>query len=1065
MSFKKEYAKLNQEQKEAVEAIDGPVMVLAGPGTGKTQLLAVRTANIISKTDTPAQAILCLTFTNAAAHNLKQRIIELTGKDGQRVVVKTFHGFAAEIMNQYPDEFWNAARLEPAPDAVQLQIIQDIVAKLPLNNPLALKFAGQFTLIKDIQSALKLAKEAGLTPQKLEAVLDVNLAYIDEVEPLLADVLEPRISKSRIEVIAKAIHKLPDIAAGASIYPLVPLDEAIKQSFEAAYDEYQSSGKTTPLSKWKSGLVKKVDGKLGMHDERKRNLWWKALAGVYKKYRQELHGQGYFDYSDMVIQVISQLEQNAELRADVQERFLYVMIDEFQDTNEAQLRLAHLVADHHTAENRPNLMVVGDDDQSIFKFQGAELNNMVNFTKQYPDTKMIVLTDNYRSTQDVIDTADKLIAQSSYRVVDTNEELSKELVAAENKQESSITASLYDTQEEQYSAVARQAKNLRDSQPEGTIAILARQHDSLVQISAILDQLDVPIRYERRSNVLKHPVLKQLMTVITIVEAISKGDRYSLDVTLGSNINHPMWGLSGRKLWQVALDNRTDGDWLSYLSDSKDDQLEQISQWLYWLVEMSAQPALVVVESILGIRPFEGNNYLSDYFWPKGGKGSDYIETLSAIQHLRTLIAEYTRRGDFSLSDVLEFLQINLDNEVVITDESPFVSGQNPINLMTVYKAKGLEFDTVFIIDATEKYWSPSNRGRKPPLNLPLRPAGEDLDDYIRLMYVAATRAKTNLKLSTYKYSSSGQEVLAAPMAIVAFSDFKPEPTENIITVLEENLVWPRLSGGDEKLMLRGLLEGYQLSVTHLLNFLDLTRGGPEYFLQRNLLRLPSAKSDKASFGSAMHDALEYAQHLVNSDKFSLDKVQDYFLRALEQEQLPKDSKERYQSHGKLVLKQLFNLKEFKLIKNGQAERKINDLHLGEAVINGMLDRVDVSDSGVLITDYKTGSPLNKLDTRSKAEGLKAFKHRTQLEFYALMAQNTPGLNKGKIVCQMTYVEAEYDSQLNRQLEPSQEDIDKLARLVGAVWRAIVNLDLPDTSKYSQDLAGVEKFVEDLIAG
>src|SRR3989338_5311566 len=171
MSFESAYKLLNSAQKRAVDLIEGPLLVVAGPGTGKTQLLSVRTANILKSTDTNPSNILCLTFTNSAAQNLKSRIIELAGNEGQGVVVKTFHSFASEIMNLHPDKFWNAARLDPAPEAVQLQLIRDVVDKLPLKNPLALKFAGQFTLIKDIQEGLALAKEAGLTPEKLEVII------------------------------------------------------------------------------------------------------------------------------------------------------------------------------------------------------------------------------------------------------------------------------------------------------------------------------------------------------------------------------------------------------------------------------------------------------------------------------------------------------------------------------------------------------------------------------------------------------------------------------------------------------------------------------------------------------------------------------------------------------------------------------------------------------------------------------------------------------------------------------------------------------------------------------
>src|SRR5690606_37648202 len=144
---------------------------------------------------------------------------------------------------------------------------------------------------------------------------------------------------------------------------------------------------------------------------------WLELADVYKAYRKQLHTRGYYDYSDMLVEVLDQLQKQPDLRADVQERYLYVQIDEFQDTNAAQLRLAHLVADHHAANNRPNLMAVGDDDQSIFAFNGAELSNILDFKRSYPDARLIVLKKNYRSSQLVLDTARAIIEQVDDRLV------------------------------------------------------------------------------------------------------------------------------------------------------------------------------------------------------------------------------------------------------------------------------------------------------------------------------------------------------------------------------------------------------------------------------------------------------------------------------------------------------------------------------------------------------------------------------------------------------------------------------------------------------------------------
>ncbi|MGC1176681.1 MAG: ATP-dependent helicase, partial [Candidatus Saccharimonadales bacterium] len=402
--FQAEYTQLNTQQRQAVDAIDGPVLVVAGPGTGKTQLLSLRVANVLHKTDTDPVSILCLTFTNFAATNMRERLAKLVGPSAHSVMVRTFHSFAAEIMDMYPDYFWNGARLSIAPDAVQLQTIQTILSELPLDNPLALKFAGSYTALNDVQQALKLTKEAGLTPEKLRAMIAVNKAYIDTIESQLVDILSPTLSIKKLPELQAAIEALPDQNIDDSVTPLTSLSTVIKESFAAASEADAVIGKATQTGAWKRRWLQTVNGQKGMFDEKRRNAWWQALAGVYETYRDRLHEQGYYDYSDMIVEVITQLERHPELLASVQERFLYVMIDEFQDTNAAQMRLAHLVATHYASEGKPNLMAVGDDDQSIFAFNGAELNNMLAFRRTYPTTKTIVLEENYRSTQAILDT-------------------------------------------------------------------------------------------------------------------------------------------------------------------------------------------------------------------------------------------------------------------------------------------------------------------------------------------------------------------------------------------------------------------------------------------------------------------------------------------------------------------------------------------------------------------------------------------------------------------------------------------------------------------------------------
>jgi len=1065
--YDKAFGLLNKQQRQAVEQIDGPVLVIAGPGTGKTQLLSTRVGYILANTDALPQSILCLTFTNKAAINMKERIIRLAPKEGARIAARTFHSFAAEIMNSYPDSFWNAAKLAVAPESVQLDIIESIVAELPLDNPLALKFAGQYTLVGDVQRAIKLAKDAGLTPDKLKALTEVNLAYIDKIEADLAEICSQRLSVKALQPLRDKVSALPVQPIDEVVFPLASLSSVINASLDIALGLDQATDKTAHAGAWKKRWIQTVNGERGMFDERRRNSWWFELANVYAQYRDHIHRRGFYDYADMLIEVITRLEQTPEILADIQERYNYVMIDEFQDTNPAQMRLAHLVSTHFSDNGSPNLMVVGDDDQSIFKFNGAELNNMLGFERQYPDAKTIILTENYRSTQPVLDCAKKVIEQAEVRLVNSRPGLSKELIAAAPPALGTIKAVAYNSRELQLSMVARDiAMNHKGGRE---TAVLARGHDSLKKMAALLQSLGVPVRYEQASNVLEHEVIDSVYKIILLALAIKEGDNSAANSLIHQIIRLPMWGIKPVTLWELAQANYENPRWLDSLLASKDKKLIDAGQLFLNIAQDSdTQPLAITVEQALGLRPSgDITSPIKNFFQSDEHENTNnYFHALSAIQLLRSLVHEFSDQSEPTMEDFARFIQINKANNKIVADESPFISGKNAVQLLSVHKAKGLEFDQVYIIDVVEDNWKPRAGSRKPPANLPLQPNGDDADDYIRLMYVALTRAKSSITVSAYFQDSVGKDVALSPIIQSAFEIERVSESDNqkLIEVLEENLRWPQLSGGLEKEMLKARLETYKLSVTHLLNFLDVTKGGPEYFKERNLLRLPEAKTISLSFGTAIHDALEAAQRLTNNDRFNLDKVQAVFSDSLKNEQVMEADFTRYEAKGKQMLERLFNDYKYVLPKGSKSEHNITDVRTGRAVLSGKLDRVDTQEGQLRVIDYKTGSALGSLFTQDKNKAIKAYKHKMQLIFYALLLSETGAGKIGSIESQMVYVEADAAKNLVLPYVPTPEDIEHLKKLIDVVWDKITNFDLPDTSGYSKDISGIKAFESDLIS-
>jgi DNA helicase-2/ATP-dependent DNA helicase PcrA len=1064
--FREAYADLNRQQKQAVDTVEGPVLVIAGPGTGKTQLLSLRVANILQKTDADASNILCLTFTNKAAVNMRKRLQQYIGPASRHVLVRTFHSFAAEIMNQYPDYFWEGARLSMAPDAVQDDIIQSILAGLPLSNPLAATFAGNFTALSDAKDALKLAKEAGLNPDELRQIIKHNLEYIDLLEPKLVDILTPALNVKQLNNLRSKIAKLPaqKPPTGGLI---LPLSAVIKESLDLAIEQDEPTGRTKACGQWKRRWVQTVSGEKGMFKERKRNEWWLAVADLYEAYRQQLHQRGYYDYSDMLIEVLEQLQKQPDMLADTQERFMYVLIDEFQDTNAAQLRLAHLVADHYANVGRPNLMAVGDDDQSIFAFNGAELNNMLSFRRSYPDTALIVLQDNYRSVQPILDTAKQIIEQAEDRLVKREDDITKNLTAKQPPPGKVYIGHFsYPTRAHQFTAVTGRIKELWEA-GETDIAVLARKHDSLKQLSSILLAQGIPVRYDQRSNVLEHEAVRQACQIAQLAAAIAAGDKATVNVGLADLLRHPMWQLSPATLWKLATANYSEPDWLSSLLNSNDDKLSAIANWLTWLARISHdQPLPLVLEYILGLN--EGEYLKSpfrDYYLKLQPTSSQYLETLSAVELLRGLATEFASRQT-NLANFVRFIELYLSTERVIADESWFMSGEEAVELLTVYKAKGLEFDHVFVVDATEAMWRPRVGGRGSPANLQLQAYGEKYDDYIRLLYVAATRAKRAFIASSYFTDDRGNELLSTPLLSALPTTVINEPKEDPVEVLENDLRWPSLSTQDEKALLRDRLEQYSLSSSALINFLNLAEAGPESFKERHILRLPRPRSPIGSYGTAIHAALETAQRLVNTAKLEIGTVLDRFEATLRDEHLAPIDYQRYRLRGEELLPKLLTDNQTLILRGGLAEQRLTNINLEQAMINGKLDRIDVDGDTLTISDYKTGKPLNSFDTQDQTKMVKAWRHRTQLQFYALLVGQAARFKKAKTIkAQMLYVEAEQTSQIALGLNPTTEELERLSRLVEAVWRHIIGLNFPDTNSYSADAAGIRQFEQDLIDG
>ncbi|HRQ86912.1 MAG TPA: ATP-dependent helicase, partial [Candidatus Saccharibacteria bacterium] len=427
--FEKRYKNLNTAQKQAVDTIDGPVMVVAGPGTGKTELMSMRVARILKETDTLPEHILCLTFTDSGAQAMRDRLLSIIGPAAYKVAIHTFHSFGGEIISHYREHFYRGAVFQPADELRQLEMIANILGELPHDNPLSSTMNGQYTYLHDVKTVISELKRSGLSSEQFLEVLERTDEDIDHIESLLKDTFVQRMSAKLVAPISSALEKLQQYnAMNQTVYEIPSLVSVAATSLEAALAEVESTGKTPALSAWKRQWFSGTGESFGLK-AREQSKKLHAVSSVYYSYLTRMEGAGLYDFDDMILQVVQQLEYNDDLRFSLQEKYLYVSVDEFQDTNLAQMRIIHSLTNNPVAEGKPNILVVGDDDQAIYSFQGANVSNILNFKHHFPATKIIALTDNYRSTEPVLQQARDIIIQGVDRLETSLEDITKQLTS------------------------------------------------------------------------------------------------------------------------------------------------------------------------------------------------------------------------------------------------------------------------------------------------------------------------------------------------------------------------------------------------------------------------------------------------------------------------------------------------------------------------------------------------------------------------------------------------------------------------------------------------------------
>ena len=939
--FEDEYKKLNKAQKEAVDSIEGPVMVIAGPGTGKTTILTLRIANILKVTDTPPSGILALTFTEAGAKAMRMKLREIIGARALEVAVHTFHGFAMSVIREFEDHFPHLARSKEITEIEAENLVREILkdqkfAKLrPLGEP-------EYYIAKII-SAISDCKKEAWTP---EMVAEFATSEIERVKN------DPESISSR----------------GASKGNL------------------------------KADALRRIE-------KCEKTLLFAEVYGLYEKIKKEKRK---IDFDDMLFELLQTLRHDPLLLQSLQEKYLYLMIDEHQDTNDTQNLIIRMIADFF--EN-PNLFVVGDEKQAIYRFQGASVQNFLGFQKIWSSMKIIPLEENYRSHQHILDGSFKMIEQNYTQ--DEHQNLRVRLLAKNGSSAKPIELLIAPDQETEELELVERLREIEKAEPQSTVAVIVRRNSDVEKIFATLENNGLDVCAEKGANIFNHPLGELYFSLVEFLADPSKTDRLA-ETLIGG-------------LWDIDF-----ADQVRFISLARSGKTGEVVENIgaIKMLQQKTPPSgvidfLVLTADVSGFTKLASQTPLGSEVWRGIIALSEELAKAQEIASPKRLIEALLA---YKKTAERRAVKINVGKS----------SAQ--IRVMTAHGSKGLEFDYVFLPYAFEESWI--KKDRSPAFVLPKeKEVNDDIRDDRRLFYVALTRAKKHLIISRYEEDQSGK--LLTPLRFIDELDEK---------LISNKTITPKIREGAEK-SLRGEKQKNDLekieyaknvilekgiSVTALNHFIEC----PSKFFYKSILKLPEAPNPTSEKGNAMHEAIRRVWQNpkpATIEQTIKNTVTEYFKHSL----LPLFEKETILNElladaPKVARELELHFKQEGRVATESWVETFFTHQQTEFRIHGKLDVILEQDKKVLIYDYKTKKAMSvnaiKGETASEDGG-----YFRQLVFYKMLLENKENYKNKEIEPALVFIRPDEKGRcptVSLPIEKSdiEEVEDHLKNLIDSVW-------------------------------
>ena len=1063
----------NLEQLAAIDHVDGPLLVIAGPGTGKTQLLSNRAANILATCDVSAKNILCLTYTEAGAEAMKERLVRLVGREAYGIEVSTFHAFASSVKSRYPQYFTRNPTAVAASELHTKEIIDAYLKGLPYGTPLSAPREGVANALDGVAAFISKMKSNGLAPDDVRAIMRQNIAAADWLDSReeLASLLNtdmPRKAAEKAEYVAKfeeLIHEAVAVApktllSSTTSTPGICMPYLVWLDALVARTPLMEGNKTEGFAAIRNAEFKK--GADGVRRASVRDVSERALVacGAYEHYQAALLREGLIDFDDMVMDCVTAVSENPALKHELQDRYRYIQVDEFQDTNGAQMRMVELLCEGLAC---PNIMAVGDDDQAIMRFQGASVAYIEQFRAKF-NPRSIVLKTNYRSTPQIVNLGMEIAGQVEHR-----------LVAGEDKQirahnpsgtQTAFAETVFATKELEYQALARDIRAHIDAGftagREDAIAVIGAKHKGLQALIPYLVAENVPFAYKVKSSIFEMESLQTLMALLRYVAARGAGREKLAESYLPQIVAAAELGGEHVSSVYFALTARKDyhGSWTRALAASENPRLAELAEDLEsWAAAAPSAPVRELIYRIASrsLAYYRKHRETSPYAFAEFNAGIRKI-----IAFVEAELGSAAKLGrTMKLPDVVERLD-QAERFGIGIDAGIELDAPGAVRLTTAHSSKGLQYDLVYILDADDGTWhkSGSSSGLY-PANL-LTNDAKDEDDDRRLLFVAVTRAQRYLEFyraegTMLREFKSEVEDAANMIGSTAVKTDGSALGEAILTDWRQSYAFdtPELAA-----LLAENLPSKALSATALNDFVAYADGEPacaEFPLKR-VCRLPEAPSISLEFGDIVHGFLQaYVEGVIKTGGTDGSALADLFAAKVAQmdfrEEDLKQYVDRFGRIARTFLPWARERVEGRLVTEAVLTAVVGD----DVPLFGKCDLLFVDDEArtVRVIDYKTGKGYPGKEPEPD--------YARQLRFYRLLVEHSAEFAGYRVIsCENWYVEPEAATgEIHDPVVTTVGDgeAEALTALINAAWHRICDARF-DTSAFEKSSVKAEALAE-----